>query len=64
MLINLAEGAGFEPAVPFRTLVFEASTFDHSDTLPNSYIITQKNNKVSFFDKKSQLLKKFFNKKT
>ncbi len=30
----LAEGTGFEPAVLLGTPAFQASTFDHSDTLP------------------------------
>lgn len=30
----LAEGTGFEPAMPCGTPVFETGTFDHSDTLP------------------------------
>ncbi len=32
--VTLAERAGFEPAVRFRTPAFQASTFDHSDISP------------------------------
>ena len=35
----MAEGTGFEPAVPCGTPVFETGTFDHSDTLPDFFII-------------------------
>ena len=30
----MADGVGFEPTVRCRTLDFESSTFDHSDTHP------------------------------
>ena len=33
-LLVLAEGQGFEPWVPFDTLVFKTSAFDHSATPP------------------------------
>ena len=34
----MAERVGFEPTVPYGTLDFESSTFDLSDTSPQSII--------------------------
>ena len=34
MLVEMAEGVGFEPTRPFGLLVFQTSAFDHSATPP------------------------------
>ncbi len=48
--LPMAEEGGFEPPVPCGTLVFETSTFDHSDTLPYSSRISKIFGYVNFFN--------------
>ncbi len=39
-MLQLAERKGFEPLDAFTSLVFETSSFDHSDTSPLALIIS------------------------
>lgn|GEM_PF-4492186 len=36
---NMAEGTGFEPAVPCGTHPFQGCTLDHSDTPPCTFLL-------------------------
>ncbi len=42
----MADGVGFEPTIPCGILDFESSTFDHSDTHPQTRLLYHINGAV------------------